>query len=234
MLTITNLVTGYGKIEILHGVNMLINDHQMTVVIGPNGAGKSTIFRAIFGIIKVWDGTISFNGADISKLDTQALLRKGISYVPQGRNIFPLMTIEENLEMGAYIRSDKNQIKEDIEQIYKRFPILGERREEEARNLSGGQQQMLEMGRSLLLDPDFIMLDEPSLGLAPNIADKIFKEIIKIKESGKTIMMVEQNAKRALELADYAYVLELGRNKYEGPARDIMENEKVKKLYLGG
>lgn len=234
MLTITNLVTGYGKIEILHGVNMQINDHQMTVIIGPNGAGKSTIFRAIFGIIKVWDGTISFNGADISKLDTQALLRKGISYVPQGRNIFPLMTIEENLEMGAYIRSDKNQIKEDIEQIYKRFPILGERREEEARNLSGGQQQMLEMGRSLLLDPDFIMLDEPSLGLAPNIADKIFKEIIKIKESGKTIMMVEQNAKRALELADYAYVLELGKNKYEGPARDIMENEKVKKLYLGG
>ncbi|MBU7023222.1 MAG: ABC transporter ATP-binding protein [Theionarchaea archaeon] len=234
MLTITNLVTGYGKIEILHGVNMLINDHQMTVVIGPNGAGKSTIFRAIFGIIKVWDGTISFNGADISKLDTQALLRKGISYVPQGRNIFPLMTIEENLEMGAYIRRDETQVKEDIEQIYKRFPILGERREEEARNLSGGQQQMLEMGRSLLLDPEFIMLDEPSLGLAPNVADKIFKEIIRIKESGKTIMMVEQNAKRALELADYAYVLELGKNKYEGPARDIMENEKVKKLYLGG
>jgi branched-chain amino acid transport system ATP-binding protein len=234
MLTIKNLVTGYGKIEILHGVSMQINDHQMTVVIGPNGAGKSTIFRAIFGIIKVWDGTISFNGADISKLDTQALLRKGISYVPQGRNIFPLMTIEENLEMGAYIRSDKTQIKEDIEQIYKRFPILGERREEEARNLSGGQQQMLEMGRSLLLDPEFVMLDEPSLGLAPNIADEIFKEIIRIKESGKTIMMVEQNAKRALELADYAYVLELGKNKYEGPARDIMENEKVKKLYLGG
>ena len=234
MLTIENLVTGYGKIEILHGVNMQIKDHHMTVVIGPNGAGKSTIFRAIFGIIKVWDGTISFNGTDISKLNTQELLKRGISYVPQGRNIFPLMTIEENLEMGAYIRNDKNQIKKDIEQIYKRFPILGERREEEARNLSGGQQQMLEMGRSLLLDPEFIMLDEPSLGLAPNIADKIFKEIIKIKESGKTIMMVEQNAKRALELADFAYVLELGKNKYEGPARDIMENEKVRKLYLGG
>ena len=234
MLTIENLVTGYGKIEILHGVNMEIKDNQMTVVIGPNGAGKSTIFRAIFGILKVWDGKISYNGENISNFKTQALLKKGISYVPQGRNIFPLMTIQENLEMGAYIRNDKEKVQKDIERIYERFSILGERRDEEARNLSGGQQQMLEMGRALLLDPEFIMLDEPSLGLAPNIAEEIFNEIHTIKESGKTIMMVEQNAKRALELADYAYVLELGNNKYEGPAKDIMENEKVKRLYLGG
>jgi len=234
MLTIENLVTGYGKIEILHGINMEIKDNQMTVVIGPNGAGKSTILRAIFGILKVWDGKISYNGEDISNFDPQTLLKKGISYVPQGRNIFPLMTIQENLEMGAYIRNDKEKIREDIERIYERFPVLGERRNEEARNLSGGQQQMLEMGRALLLDPEFIMLDEPSLGLAPSMAEEIFNEIIKIKESGKTIMMVEQNAKRALELADYAYVLELGKNKYEGPAKEIMDNEKVKRLYLGG
>jgi branched-chain amino acid transport system ATP-binding protein len=234
MLTIENLVTGYGKIEILHSVNMEVKDNQMTVIIGPNGAGKSTIFRAIFSILKVWSGGIFYNGDDISDLGTQKLLKKGISYVPQGRNIFPLMTIQENLEMGAYIRTDKEQIKKDIQHIYRRFPILGERKNEEARNLSGGQQQMLEMGRALLLDPEFIMLDEPSLGLAPNVAEEIFSEITRIKESGKTIMMVEQNAKRALELADYAYVLELGRNKYEGPAREIMENEKVKRLYLGG
>ena len=234
MITIENLVTGYGKIEILHSVNMEIKDNQMTVVIGPNGAGKSTIFRAIFGILKVWDGKISYNGENISNFKTQALLKKGISYVPQGRNIFPLMTIQENLEMGAYIRNDKEQVQKDIERIYKRFSILGERRNEEARNLSGGQQQMLEMGRALLLDPEFIMLDEPSLGLAPNIAEVIFNEIHKVKESGKTIMMVEQNAKRALELADYAYVLELGKNKYEGPAKEIIKNEKVKRLYLGG
>jgi branched-chain amino acid transport system ATP-binding protein len=234
MLEIENLVTGYGKIEILHGINMKIPDSEMTVVIGPNGAGKSTIFRAIFGIIKVWDGKIRFNGEDISSAGTQTLLKKGISYVPQGRNIFSLMTVQENLEMGAYIRNDTQKIKEDIEGIYQRFPILGERRNQEARKLSGGQQQMLEMGRALLLNPSFIMLDEPSLGLAPNFADLIFEEITKIKESGKTIMMVEQNAKRALEIADYAYVLELGKNKYEGPAQEIMENEKVKKLYLGG
>lgn len=234
MLEIENLVTGYGKIEILHGINMKISDGEMTVVIGPNGAGKSTIFRAIFGIIKVWDGKIRYNGEDISNIGTQTLLKKGISYVPQGRNIFSLMTIQENLEMGAYIRNDTREIRGDIEQIYQRFPVLGERRNQEARKLSGGQQQMLEMGRALLLNPSFIMLDEPSLGLAPNIADLIFEEITKIKESGKTIMMVEQNAKRALEIADYAYVLELGKNKYEGPAQEIMENEKVKKLYLGG
>jgi branched-chain amino acid transport system ATP-binding protein len=234
MLEIENMVTGYGKIEILHGINMKIEDSQMTVVIGPNGAGKSTIFRAIFGIIKVWDGAIRYNGEDISNAGTQTLLKKGISYVPQGRNIFSLMTIQENLEMGAYIRNDTQKIGEDIEGIYERFPILGERRNQEARKLSGGQQQMLEMGRALLLNPDFIMLDEPSLGLAPNIADLIFEEITRIKESGKTIMMVEQNAKRALEIADYAYVLELGKNKYEGPAQEIMENEKVKRLYLGG
>jgi branched-chain amino acid transport system ATP-binding protein len=234
MLTIENLVTGYGKIEILHGVNMEIQDNQMTVIIGPNGAGKSTIFRAIFGILKVWGGKISYNDDNISNLNPSSLLKKGISYVPQGRNIFPLMTIQENLEMGAYIRKDSGRIQKDIEDVYERFSILGERRNEEARNFSGGQQQMLEMGRALLLDPDFIMLDEPSLGLAPKVAEEIFDEILKIKESGKTIMMVEQNAKRALELADYAYVLELGKNKYEGPAKEIMENEKVKKLYLGG
>jgi ABC-type branched-subunit amino acid transport system ATPase component len=234
MLTIENLVTGYGKIEILHSVNMEVKDGQMTVIIGPNGAGKSTIFRTIFGILKVWRGGIFYNGDDISDLGTQTLLKKGISYVPQGRNIFPLMTIQENLEMGAYIRNDREQVQKDIQDIYNRFPVLKERKDEEARNLSGGQQQMLEMGRALLLDPEFIMLDEPSLGLAPNVAEEIFNEIIKIKESGKTIMMVEQNAKRALELADFAYVLELGRNKYEGPAREIMENEKVKRLYLGG
>jgi ABC-type branched-subunit amino acid transport system ATPase component len=232
MLTIENLVTGYGKIEILHSVNMEVKDGQMTVIIGPNGAGKSTIFRTIFGILKVWRGGIFYNGDDISDLGTQTLLKKGISYVPQGRNIFPLMTIQENLEMGAYIRNDREQVQKDIQDIYNRFPVLKERKDEEARNLSGGQQQMLEMGRALLLDPEFIMLDEPSLGLAPNVAEEIFNEIIKIKESGKTIMMVEQNAKRALELADFAYVLELGRNKYEGPAREIMENEKVKRLYL--
>jgi ABC-type branched-subunit amino acid transport system ATPase component len=234
MLTIEKLVTGYGKIEILHGVTIEIQDNQMTVVIGPNGAGKSTIFRAIFGILRVWDGKISYNGENISNLKPQKLLKKGISYVPQGRNIFPLMTIHENLEMGSYVRSDKEQIQEDIERIYERFPILGERRNEEARNLSGGQQQMLEMGRALLLNPDFIMLDEPSLGLAPNIAEEIFNEILRIRDSGKTIMMVEQNAKRALELADYAFVLELGNKKYEGPAREIMENENVRRMYLGG
>lgn len=233
ILEIRDYVTGYGEIDIIKGVSVKIKRHEIACVIGPNGAGKSTLFKGIFGLIKARKGSNHFDGQDITNLPTNEVLKKGLSYVPQGRCNFPAMTVIENLEMGAFTRND-DKVDGDIRAVMERFPVLQEKANVMAGNLSGGEQQILEMGRALLLHPKLILLDEPSLGLAPKTTESIFQEINDINSDGTTILIVEQNAKRALSISHHAIVLELGKKRFEGTGEEIMHNEDVKRLYLGG
>ena len=233
LLEVHDLHAGYGKMEILHGITLKVEPGQIVSIIGPNGAGKSTVFKSIFGLLPVRQGRVTFAGEEVTNRSPEALLRQGMTFVPQGRNVFPLMTVEENLLLGAYIRKRSPELLEEVQRVYETFPILREKRTARAGDLSGGQQQMLEMGRSLLLQPKLILLDEPTLGLAPLVFKEIFRIIEGLRQRGQTILMVEQNAAKALEISDYAYVLELGKNRYEGSGEAIRNDERVKRLYLG-
>jgi branched-chain amino acid transport system ATP-binding protein len=233
LLEAHDIHAGYGKMEILHGVTLKVEPGQIVSIIGPNGAGKSTVFKTIFGLLPVRQGRVIFAGEEVTNQTPEALLRRGMAFVPQGRNVFPLMSVEENLLLGAYIRKRSPELLEKVEQVYETFPTLREKRKERAGNLSGGQQQMLEMGRALLLQPKLILLDEPTLGLAPLVFKEIFRIIEGLRRLGQTILMVEQNAAKALEISDYAYALELGKNRYEGSGEFIRNDERVKRLYLG-
>ena len=234
ILYVDKLVSGYrADMDIIHNVSMKFNKGQIISVIGPNGAGKSTLFKTIYGFVKARSGKIVFDGKEITNLSPAQILHLGISFVPQGKNIFKNMSVNENLEMGGYIRSDSN-LKKSIEIVYEKFPILYEKKKELAGNLSGGQQQILQLGRSLLLSPVILMLDEPSLGLSPKMLKQIFTEILRIRDMGVTILMIEQNAASALKISNYAYVLELGQNRFEGTGNEILNNPQVKRLYLGG
>ncbi|MBI2457821.1 MAG: ABC transporter ATP-binding protein [candidate division NC10 bacterium] len=233
MLEVHDIHAGYGKMEILHGVTLKVEPGQIVSIIGPNGAGKSTVFKTIFGLLPVRQGRVLFAGEEVTNRPPDVLLRRGMTFVPQGRNVFPLMTVEENLLLGAYIRKRSPELLAEVERVYETFPILREKRKDRAGDLSGGQQQMLEMGRSLLLQPKLVLLDEPTLGLAPLVFKEIFRIIEGLRQRGQTILMVEQNAAKALEISDYAYVLELGKNRYEGSGEAIRNDERVKRLYLG-
>jgi ABC-type branched-subunit amino acid transport system ATPase component len=213
---------------------MQVSGSQIVCIIGANGSGKSTIFKTIFGLLRA-GGTsrVVFNGKDLTNRKPNQIVREGISYVPQGRSIFRNLTVEENLTMGAYIRTD-GAVKSDIARTYDMFPVLKVRRKVKAANLSGGEQQMLVMSRALLLDPELVLLDEPSLGLEPRFTDLVFAKIHEINQSGKAILIIEQNARKALEIANYAYVLDLGQVRFEGTPAQILENQEVQKLYLGG
>jgi branched-chain amino acid transport system ATP-binding protein len=224
--------SGYGEIEVLRGVSFSVRDGEIVCLIGANGAGKSTLLKTIFGLVPLWEGRILFRGEDISWKRPDEILRKSISLVPQGRCNFPAMTVRENLEMGAYIRND-NRVQQDIKRIMERFPVLKAKQRELAGNLSGGEQQILEMASSLLLDPQILLLDEPSLGLSPIAVAQVFATIHQINSEGHTIIMVEQNAKQALQVAHHAIVLELGRKSLEGTGQEILNNEDVKRSYLG-
>src|SRR5262245_14118482 len=234
LLEVRDLHTGYGKMEILRGVSLRVETGQVVSIIGPNGAGKSTVFKALFGLLPAWRGAVHFDGTDVTNRASADLLQRGMAYVPQGRNVFPLMTVEENLLLGAYIRPRSRELEGEVERVYQTFPMLRDARRKRAADLSGGQQQMLEMARSLLLRPRLLLLDEPTLGLAPLVFKEVFRIIEELRRSGQTILMVEQNAAKALEISDYAYVLELGRNRYEGPGAEIRHDERVQRLYLGG
>ncbi len=233
LLEAHDIHAGYGKMEILHGVTLKVEPGQIVSIIGPNGAGKSTVFKTLFGLLPVRQGRVILAGEEVTNQTPEALLRRGMAFVPQGRNVFPLMSVEENLLLGAYIRKRTPELLEKVEQVYGTFPILREKRKDRAGNLSGGQQQMLEMGRALLLQPKLILLDEPTLGLAPLVFKEIFRIIEGLRRLGQTILMVEQNAAKALEISDYAYALELGKNRYEGSGEFIRNDERVKRLYLG-
>jgi branched-chain amino acid transport system ATP-binding protein len=234
LLQVENIRVGYGDgPDILNGLSVDIEQGKTYCIIGPNGAGKSTLLRAICGLLHPRDGKVTFKGELLNKLRTDEILKRGISYVPQDRSLFPDMTVKENLRMGGYTLSNRKELEQRINEVLVMFPILKERSTQQAKTLSGGQQQMLAIGRALVLRPEVIMLDEPSLGLAPKVSRFIFENIASLKDAGMTVILVEQNARKGLECADWGCVLDLGVNRFEGPADTILNDPRIQELYLG-
>lgn len=233
MLNVTHLKTNYGKIEALKGISIDVHEGEIVTLIGANGAGKSTTLKTLSGQLSPTTGTIVFEGDNIAGMPPHKVTQKGIIQVPEGRRIFSRMTVLENLEMGAYLRSDKDEIKADLDHVFELFPRLKERLTQKGGTLSGGEQQMLAMGRGLMARPRLLMLDEPSMGLAPVIVETIFEIIGKLNRDGITILLVEQNANLALSIADRGYVLETGDIKLTGTGKELLANEDVRKAYLG-
>ena len=233
MLKIENVVAGYGHITALKSINLEVPQGSIVSLIGANGAGKSTTMRSIMGLVKPTEGRITFEGKDITSMKTHDIVKSGISLVPEGRQILQDMSVYENLEMGAYIRKDA-EINDDIKKVFKRFPILDERSYQLGGTLSGGQQQMLAIGRALMARPKLLLLDEPSMGLAPLVVNEIFEVIKEISAEGTTVLLVEQNVRQALKITDYAYVLETGKIVLSGPAEEIRHDPRVMEAYLGG
>ena len=233
LLELQAVVAGYEEVEVLRGVSLVVGEGEIVSIIGANGAGKSTLLRTVFGMVAPRAGTIRFAGDEIAGRPSMEVLRRGLGYVPQGRCNFPAMSVEENLEMGAYLRRDA-RVRDDVEALLARFPMLGAKRREPAGTLSGGQQQILEMAIALLLRPRLLMVDEPSLGLDPRMVEIVFDTILAINREGTTILMVEQNAKKALAVSHRGVVLELGRNRFEGTGRELLDNPDVRRHYLGG
>ena len=234
MLKIDNINVYYGAIHALKGISVEVNEGEIVTLIGANGAGKSTILRTISGLLKPKDGQIDFEGKGIAGMAAQEIVKLGISQVPEGRRVFANMSVLENLELGAYIRSDRKGIQEDMEKVFIKFPRLAERRSQLSGTLSGGEQQMLAMGRALMSRPRLLLLDEPSMGLAPLLVKEIFSIVKEINASGTTVLLVEQNAHMALSIAHRAYVLETGRITLSGDAKELAESEEIRKAYLGG
>ena len=231
MLKIDNLVVNYGGIEAVKGISLEVPDGSIVTLVGANGAGKSTTLRSIVGLVKAKSGSITLDGEELLGQSTTDIVSKGITLVPEGRKVFPDMTVLENLKIGAYLRKDS--LKDDIDHVYDLFPRLKERSWQAAGTLSGGEQQMLAVGRALMSKPKIIMMDEPSLGLAPIIVQGIFDIIREINKQGTTVLLIEQNANMALKTANYGYVMETGRISLEGPGQELLANERVKELYLG-
>ncbi|MGD9909807.1 MAG: ABC transporter ATP-binding protein [Candidatus Izemoplasmatales bacterium] len=232
MLKVENLHVYYGAIHAIKGVTFDVKQGTIVSLIGSNGAGKSTILKTISNLLDVTEGSITFLGESTVKLEAHKIVEKGISHVPEGRRVFPELTVYENLQMGAYIRKDKDGIEEDLQKVFKHFPRLLERKNQLAGTLSGGEQQMLAMGRALMSRPKIMLLDEPSMGLAPLLVDEIFHIIEEINKSGTTILLVEQNANRALHISNYGYVLETGKIIAEGPSEKLLNDPKVIEAYL--
>lgn len=233
MLNICDLTVHYDKIKALKGISLEIAEGEIVCLIGANGAGKTTVLRAISGLIKPSLGTIGFAGNDITRSEPKDIVLKGISHCPEGRQVFPQMTVLENLELGAYTRRDKNNLATDYQQVFDYFPILAERQKQLAGTLSGGEQQMLAIGRALMSRPRLLLLDEPSLGLAPLLVEKIFEIVQAINQQGTTILLIEQNAYQALSIATRGYVLETGNIVLSGAAAELLSNEHIKQAYLG-
>lgn len=233
MLEIQNLNVYYGGIHALHGISLKVPEGQIVALLGANGAGKSTTLRTVMGLVKPTTGTITINGQSLLGLRSFEVVRRGIALVPEGRRIFANLTITENLRLGAYIRSNEQQVQEDIKDIYQLFPRLEERKRQPAGTLSGGEQQMLALGRALMSKPQVLMIDEPSLGLAPVLAEGVFKKLRELNANGQTILLIEQNARAALAVANYAYILETGSIVLEGPAKTLAQMDEVRKSYLG-
>lgn len=233
MLKVENLVVSYGGIEALKGISLEVPEGKIVTLIGANGAGKSTLLRSIVGLVKPKTGEISYDDKIITGLNSQKIVETGITLVPEGRRVFPNLTVLENLKIGAYMRKDKEEIEKDIKWVYELFPRLEERSWQMAGTLSGGEQQMLAVGRALMCRPKLMMMDEPSLGLAPLIIKDIFQIIQELNSRGMTILLIEQNANMALKIADWAYVLETGNITMEGTGKDLLENPDIKAAYLG-
>ena len=234
MLSLEGLRAGYGPIEALHGLDLAVREGELVCLLGANGAGKSSTLRAISGLLPARAGRIVFDGTEIQGRDPAEVLRRGIAHCPEGRRVFPYLTVRENLAMGAFVRRDGEAVADDLERVYAHFPILADRRRQAAGTLSGGEQQMLAIGRALMARPRLIMFDEPSLGLAPTIVETTFAIIADIRRAGTTVLMVEQNARLALRMADRGYVMEAGRIVLAGSARELLNDDHVRAAYLGG
>ncbi len=233
MLSVNNLQVHYGMIQAIKDVSFEVNEGEVIALIGANGAGKTTILHTVSGLLQPTKGSIIFEGQDITKVPAHKIVSLGMAHVPEGRRVFAQLTVLENLKLGAYTRKDKNEMEETLQMIYKRFPRLEERKNQVAGTLSGGEQQMLAMGRALMSHPKIILMDEPSMGLSPIFVEEVFKIIRDISAEGVTVLLVEQNAKKALNIADRAYVLETGNIILQGDAKKLMNDESVKKAYLG-
>lgn len=233
MLEVKDLQVYYGMIQAIKGISFEVNQGEVIALIGANGAGKTTTLHTITGLLSPKAGSVLFEGKDITKIPAHKIVSMGMAHVPEGRRVFAELSVYENLKMGAYTRKDKNEIEESLANVYKRFPRLEERKNQMAGTLSGGEQQMLAMGRALMSKPKIILMDEPSMGLSPIFVNEIFDIIQAVSESGTTVLLVEQNAKKALSIADRAYVLETGKITMSGKAKDLLEDEAVKKAYLG-
>lgn len=234
LLGIRDLEVSYGAVQVLFGVNLEVHASEIVSIIGPNGAGKSTVIKAVIGLVPAQRGNVVFDGRDITNSPAHMIPALGITYVPQGRIVFAQMTVTDNLEMGAFLQRDPRKRREAVQAVFEQFPRLYERRHQPAGKLSGGEQQMLAIGRALMLNPRLVILDEPSLGLSPKYVDLIFDQLLALKSQGRTLLMVEQNAARALELSDRGYALELGHNRFTDTGKKLLANQDVRRMYLGG
>ena len=234
MLVVNDLVVNYGMIKAVRQVSFEVKEGEIVTLIGANGAGKSTVLRTISGLVKPASGSMVFNNNDLLKMSPQNIVKNGLIHVPEGRHVFKGMTVKENLEMGAFLRKDKENLAQEVEEIFERFPVLKERINQDAATLSGGEQQMLAMGRALMSKPKLLLLDEPSMGLAPIFIREIFNIITEINKKGTTILLIEQNAKMALSIADRGYVLETGKIVSSGAGQELLASDEVQKAYLGG
>ncbi len=231
-MSVKDLEAGYGKVQVLFKVSLEVQKGTITALIGPNGAGKTTTLLSVMGVVKPWGGSVLLNGADIIEVPPHKKVELGVVLVPEGRRLFPNMTVEENLLMGAYVKRARRYVHDSLDYVYSLFPRLKERRKQKAGTLSGGEQQMLAIGRALMARPEVLLIDEPSAGLAPKVVAEVFEAFKRIKETS-TILLVEQNVSAALAVADYGYVLENGRAVLSGPSEDLLENPHVKRAYLG-
>ena len=234
MLEVKNLSVHYGMIQAVRNVDFTVNEGEIVSLIGANGAGKSTILKTLSGLIHPSEGEIVYLGENIASTSAKKIFEKGLEQVPEGRHVFPGLTVKENLELGAFLRKDKEEIQKDMEAVFERFPILKERKDQDAQTLSGGEQQMLAMGRALMSRPKLLLLDEPSMGLAPIFIREIFKIIQEIQKTGTTVLLIEQNAKMALSISNRAYVLETGSVVLSGTGQELLESDEIQKAYLGG
>jgi len=232
LLAMQAVTGGYGEADVLHGVSLRVEPGEVVVIVGPNGAGKSTAMKAVFGLLRLRGGTITFDGQDITGWKPDRIVRRGICFVPQTDNVFPTLTVQENLEMGAYVRDD--DIRPAMERVFALFPPLREKRRQAAGTLSGGQRQMVAMGRALMLEPKLLLLDEPTAGLSPIFIDQIFEIVRQVNAAGIGILMVEQNAKQALAIADRGYVMAQGANRHEGSGAELLADREVAEMFLGG
>lgn len=234
ILTVEGLVSGYGKMEILHGVSLSVANGEIVGLIGPNGAGKSTVLKAAAGLLKVTSGKILLMNEDVTHTPPYQIVEKGMAFNPQGRVVFPDMTVQEHLDMGAWTIKNRQEKEKSFERVYQLFPWLMERKRRKAAQMSGGEQQMLSLARAMMIQPKLLLLDEPSLGLSPKWVKTVFEKIVEIKNSGLPCLIVEQKAAMVLGYSDYAYVLEMGNNRFEGRGEDLLQNPDVRRLYLGG
>ncbi len=233
-LEATDIYAGYGKIEVLHGASIRAAAGEIICIIGPNGSGKSTLLKTVFGLIKPTRGAVSFDGKDITRLDPEQKVPLGIAFIPQGRNVFPSLTVRENLEMGGTVLNSENAVRLAIEEAVEAYPLLKKKIRERAGNLSGGEKQILSLARADMVKPGLILMDEPSIGLSPRMIDEVYLKIMEINRRGTTFAIVEQNARKALSIAHRGYVLDLGQTRLEDTGAGLLDNEEVKKLYLGG